>query len=329
MTTLVTGATGFIGSNLVRALVSCGQEVRVLHRANSSLISLDGLRVEHVPGDILDEDSVGRAVKGCERVYHVAARVDYWRATKQQLFQTNITGTEIVMQACLRANVDRVIHTSSVSAIGLPPPGTLGTEDTPFDARSARFAYAESKRMAEVRVQEMVQKGLPAVIVNPVIVVGARDYSTHILAFVQEFERGHVFAVPPGGACVADVDAIVEGEMAAAEKGRVGERYILGGENLTYREMIAAMADALGRPAPRRVVTGWPLELAAAAIDLVNAVGPKPLVVSGEQIRLSAGTYYYDSGKAVRELNYPLIPFQETVEKTCRWFRENGYLNGQ
>lgn len=329
MTTLVTGATGFIGSNLVRALVARGQEVRVLHRANSRLIALDGLPVKHVTGDILDEESVARAVNGCECVYHVAARVDYWRATRQELFRTNITGTEVVMQACLRANVARVVHTSSVSAIGLPPHGTLGTEDTPFDARSARFAYAESKRMAEVRVQEMVQKGLPAVIVNPVIVVGARDYSTHVLAFVQEFERGRVLAVPPGGACIADVDAIVEGEIAAAERGRVGERYILGGENLTYREMIGLMANALGRPAPRRVVKGWALELAAAAIDLANAVGPKPLVVSGEQIRLSAGTYYFDSSKAVRELNYPLIPFQETVDKTCRWFRENGYLNAR
>ncbi|HEY3228882.1 MAG TPA: NAD-dependent epimerase/dehydratase family protein, partial [Roseiflexaceae bacterium] len=228
MKVLVTGGTGFLGANLVAALLERGDAVRVLRRANSSLIALDGLPVEHVIGDILEPDAVARAVAGCDLVFHVAALASYWRARRDQVYRVNVEGTRIVMDACSRAGVPRVVHTSSVAAVGIPPPGTVGDETTPFDALSATFAYADSKHRAEAEVQNAVARGLDVVIVNPASVFGAGDHYLNTGRIVIEYGRGRIPVVPPGGMCVVDVDAVVRGHLLAAERGRAGERYILG-----------------------------------------------------------------------------------------------------
>ena len=329
MKILVTGGSGFLGANLVKALLQRGHGVRVLHRAQSSLVALDGLPVEHAMGDILEPDRVARAVDGCDMVFHVAAISSYWRSRREQVYRVNVEGTRIVMEACLRARIARVVHTSSVAAIGIPPTGTVGTEEAPFDPVSATFAYADSKRRAEEEVQRAVDRGLPAVIVNPATVLGAGDHYLISGSIVIACARGRLPVVPPGGMCVADVDAVVQGHIAAAERGRIGERYILGGENLSHLQLGAMIADVVGRPPPRLVIPRRVLGPVAIAVDAINRVNPWPPAVSGEQIRLGGVNFFFASDKAARELDYPLMPARGAVEKAYRWYIDHGFLQAR
>src|SRR5512145_914920 len=243
MKVLVTGGTGFLGSNLVAALVARGDTVRVLRRSRSALVALDGLPVEYVLGDLLDPDTAAQAVEGCDLVFHVAALASYWRARREQIYTVNVEGTRAMLDACLRAGVPRVVYTSSVAAVGIAPHGKLGNEATPFDSLSASFAYADSKHRAEALVRAAVEQGLQAVIVNPATVIGPGDHYLISGSIIVEQVHGHLPVVPPGGMCVVDVDAVVQGHLAAAAQGRPGERYILGGENLSYRQIAATIAD--------------------------------------------------------------------------------------
>ena len=326
MRVLVTGGTGFVGSQIAAALVRRGDAVRVLRRASSNLVMLEGLAVEHVLGDVLEPEAVARAVSGCDLVFHVAAVASYWRAQREQVYRVNVEGTRIVMAACLAACVPRVVHTSSVAAIGIPRDSRPAAETAPFDALSATFAYADSKHLAEAVVQQAVARGLSAVIVNPGAVYGAGDHNLISGSMVLEFARRRIPFVPAGGLCVVDVDAIVLGHLAAAERGRVGERYILGGENLTYLEIAADICAVVGRRPPRATVPAWTLPPAALAVDAINRLHISPSVVSGEQIRMAALNVFYDSTKAVRELTYPLLPFRGAAERAYAWYRQHGYL---
>jgi dihydroflavonol-4-reductase len=323
---LVTGGTGFVGSQIVAALVRRGDSVRVLHRASSNLIMLEGLPVEHALGDVQEPETVARAVVGCDLVFHVAAVASYWRAQREQVYRINVEGTRVVMEACLAAGVPRVVHTSSVAAIGIPRDGRPADETAPFDALSATFAYADSKHRAEAVVLQAVARGLPAVIVNPGAVYGAGDHNLISGSMVLELARRSVPFVPAGGLCVVDVDAVVQGHLAAAERGRIGERYILGGENLTYLEIAADICAVVGRRAPRATVPAWTLPPAALAVDAINRLYLGSPMVSGEQIRMAALNVFYDSAKAMRDLSYPLLPFRGAVERTYAWYRQHGYL---
>lgn len=326
MRVLVTGGTGFVGSQLIAALIKRGDTVRVLRRANSKTLALDGLTVEHAFGDILEPEAVAAAVAGCEVVYHVAALSSYWRAQRPQIYRVNVEGTRSVMEACLRAGVPRVVHTSSVAAIGIPRDGRPADETMIFDRLSATFAYADSKHRAEEEVYRAIDRGLSAVIVNPAAVYGAGDHNLISGSMVVEMARRSVPCVPPGGLCVVDVEAVAQGHIAAAERGRVGERYILGGENLTLRQIAATICDIVGRRAPRWAVPAWMLYPAALVVDGINRLNFGPPVISGEQIRLAAFNIFFDSSKAVRELNYPLLPFRDAAKKAYLWYKEHGYL---
>lgn len=327
MKILVTGATGFIGSQLTAELVRRGHRVRVLRRASSRTLMLADLpEVEHVLGDILEPAAVVQAVRGCDLVYHVAALSSYWRAQRDQVYRVNVDGARAVMDACLRAGVPRVVHTSSVAAIGVRGDGLPADENTPFDAFSARWAYADSKHRAEQEVYRAIDRGLDAVIVNPGAVIGPGDHYLISSSMVLEFAKRPIPAVPPGGMCLADIDAVVQGHIAAAERGRTGERYILGGENLTSQQIAATLCAITGQPTPRWIIPGWLLGPAALAVDAFNRITPRPPVVSGEQLRLAARNIFYDTGKAVRELGYPLMPFRDAAERAYRWYIAHGYL---
>jgi dihydroflavonol-4-reductase len=323
---LVTGGTGFVGSQLVAALVRRGDSVRVLRRASSGLLPLEGLPVEHAVGDLLDPEAAERAVEGRDWVFHVAGLSSYWRAKRDEIYRVNVEGTRIVLEACLRAGVQRVVYTSSVAAVGIPPEGTIATEEMAFDQTSARWAYADSKHQAEQIVRQVTDRGLAAVIVNPAVVIGAGDQYLVAGQIGIDIARGRLFAVPPGGVCMVDVDAVVHGHIAAAERGRVGERYILGGENLSYREVVRTVAALTGRPAPLRTFPRQAASFLGVAVDIQNRVSSQPPAFCGEQIRLSARNCFYDSGKAVRELGYPMLPFRGAAEKALHWYKEHGYL---
>jgi dihydroflavonol-4-reductase len=325
MKVLITGGTGFIGANLCAACVARGDRVRVLRRAGSSLVALAGLPVEFAIGDVLDREAVARAVEGCDLVFHVAAISSYWRARREQIYEVNVEGARVVMAACLRAGVLRVVHTSSAAAVGIACHG-VADETTPFDRLSATFAYADSKRRAEEVVREAVARGLSAVIVNPAVVVGAADHYLNASSMVLAYGSWRVPLVPPGGICVADVDAVAQGHLLAAARGRDGERYILGGENLSYKQVTATIAAVAGVRPPRRVVPAPLLGLIAPIVDTINRVDPRPPKLSGEQVRLSRINFYFDSSKAVRELGYPLLPFRGAVEKALAWYRAHQYM---
>ena len=327
MRVLVTGGTGFVGSQLVAALVSRGDRVRVLRRANSSLLALEGLsNIEHVIGDILEPEAVEQAVDGCDLVFHVAALSSYWRAQRDQIYRINVAGTRTVMEACLRARVTRVVVTSSVGAIGIRPDGKPADETTQFDRISASLAYADSKHRAEAVVQRLVKLGLDAVIVNPAAVFGPGDHYQISGSMIVEFARRHLPAVPAGGLCVVDVDAVVKGHIAASERGRTGERYILGGENLTHRAIASTICEVVGQTPPHWTIPAWVLPPAAAGIDALNRINPKPPIFSGDQMRLSAVNFFFDSSKAERELAYPMLPFRGAVERAYAWYKTHGYI---
>ncbi|MCI0653969.1 MAG: SDR family oxidoreductase [Methylococcaceae bacterium] len=324
---LVTGGTGFNGINLVRALLERGDTVRVLARDRSNRSVLKNLDCEYRVGDILDPDFVGRAVENCDIVFHLAALVAYWKAHRSDVYKINVEGTRIVMEACLRQGVPRVVHTSSVSAIGIPEPGSIANEETEFDARSRKVAYSDSKRLSEIIVRNAVKCGLNAVIVNPAQIIGPGDHGLYMGSVVRSFKQGHVLAVPSGGICLVDVDAVVHGQLSAAEKGRIGERYILGGENLSYVEIGAILAEITGRTAPRMMLPACLLNPSAVMVDFYNHFGRKISTICGEHVRLGSEKLYYDSGKAVSELGYPLLSFRAAMIRAYEWYLEKGYID--
>lgn len=326
MRVLVTGATGFVGSQVAAALARRGDRVRVLRRKSSTLIALEGLDLEHFYGDILEPDAVAAAARGCDTVFHVAALSSYWRAKAPEVYRVNVEGTRIVMDACLRAGVSRVVHTSSCAAIGVRRDGRPSDESQPLNPHEERFAYAHSKYLAEQEVLKAVRLGLPAVIVNPAVVIGPGDHNLISGSMIVEMAKHSLPAAPPGGVCMADVDAVTFGHLAAADRGRVGERYILGGENLTYKAITQIIASVVGCKAPRWRIPPWIIPPAAAALDAANHFVRRP-IASGDQLRLSAHNAFFDSGKAVAELGYSILPFRNAAERAYRWYVDHGYLS--
>jgi len=282
--------------------------------------------VEHFIGNIMDPVGLVCAAAGCDVVYHLAAISSYWREAPEVVYAVNVDGTRNVMAACRDAGVRRVVHTSSVAAIGIPPCGAPGTEETPFDKVSATFPYADSKRLAEEEVRRAVTEGLDAVIVNPAVVIGAGDHNLISGSIIIQLARRPLPAAPPGGLCMADVDAVVQGHLLAARSGRTGERYILGGENLTYREIADIVAVIAGRSGPRWTIPTWALGPAAGVVEAYNRSSRRPPALSGQQVRLSQYNLFFDSGKAIRELGYPILSFAGAAEKAYRWYRDNGFL---
>jgi dihydroflavonol-4-reductase len=324
---LVTGSSGFIGSRLAAALVGQGAEVRALHRAGSRLDALDGLPVRHFIGDVLDVDGLRRAMAGCDVVFHVAAVASYWRATADEVYRVNVDGTRHVLAACRDAGVGRLVYTSSVAAVGIPPEGTIANEEHAFDAFSAHWPYSDSKRLAEDEVRRAVAAGQWAVIVNPAVVMGAGDHYLISGSMIVESARRQIPFCPPGGLCLADVDAVVQGHLRAAALGRPGERYILGGENLTFCEMLTVISQVTGRRPPRLTIPPWTIAPIANAVEAYNRVSGRTPLLNGVQVRLSRRHLYYDSSKAVRQLAYPIMPFAAAAEKAYRWYGEHGFLN--
>jgi dihydroflavonol-4-reductase len=323
---LVTGATGFVGSNVAAALAERGTQVRVLRRTTSRLDALEGVPVEYVVGDILDPDSLTTAMLGCKLVFHVAATAQYWRVGKETVYRVNVEGTRNVMQAALSAGVERVVFTSSVAALGYPRRGNLMDESQAFPSALNWWPYGHSKHLAELEVQKAVAQDLPAVIVNPTIIIGPRDLNFVSGSLIRASVKGQLRVVPPGGSNVVHVDDVIAGHLAAAERGRVGERYILGGENLSHWETAEIIASVTGGPRPWLVLPYWSLAPLARLIDAFNSLSRRPPLVTGGQIRLGSETFYVDSEKAVRELGLPQTPFRRAVMDAYSWYRARGLL---
>lgn len=328
MRAFVTGGTGFVGSNLVAALVDRGIDVRVLHRPSSSLAGLRGLTYQPCIGDVLDDvATLAELMAGCQWVFHTAAISDYWRYRgRKQLYRTNIDGTHNMLAAALRAGVERIVFTSSLAACGLPEPGRQLTEADEFNLRPSGFPYGYSKHLAEREVRRAVAAGLPAVTVNPSVVIGPGDVNRIASAMVVEAARGRLRVATPGGTNFVAVSDVVAGHIAAAESGRVGERYILGGENLSFRDAFSTVCDIVGQPGPKIVLPRWIIPVAAAAVAAARTVVGPRLPIDAKQMRLSSAGIYADGSKARAELGVPLTPFRTAAQCAYQWYVENDYL---
>lgn len=321
MRALVTGGTGFLGANLAAYLLQQGWTVRILRRATSPLEAVADLDVEHAIGDVLDEESLCRAMVGCDVVFHTAAVSAYWRTPKEEILRVNIDGTRNVLAAARDMNIRRVVLTSSLAALGVPEPGTRLTEDHPYNLPPGRFLYGYSKAMAEAIARAFVEQGLDVVIVNPSVILGPRDIHQISGSLLLEMARGRVPALPPGGVNVVAVEDVVRGHALALARGRPGERYILGGENLTYRELADQIAEVIGVPAPRWVLPPRVVRGLAAMARVAQAMGI-PLPVGADQLWLSTHFIWCDGGKAETELGYrPQIPVREAIRRTWEWYQ--------
>jgi dihydroflavonol-4-reductase len=327
MRAFVTGATGFIGGNLVRALLADGYEVRALLRPSSDQQNLTGLALELAEGDLSNRPRLTEQIAGCDVVFHAAAHYSLWARDRDSIYRANVTGTENLLAAARAAQVNRFVHTSSVAAIGVPPPGKLGTEETQTTLDELVSDYKKSKFLAEEAAREAARQGLDVVIVNPSTPVGAYDIKPTptgeiILRFLQDRMPAYVHT----GLNLIDVEDVARGHILAWQRGRTGERYILGHRNLTLKEMLEMLAAITGKRAPR-IAVPHALPLAAAFVDemiLARYFGKTPQV-SFYSVQMSRKAMYYDASKAVRELGLPQSPIESALEKAVQWFKASGY----
>ena len=324
---LVTGATGFVGSAVARALLARGRRVRVLARPNSDRRNLAGLAVEIAEGAMEDPCSLARAVAGCRYVYHVAADYRIWVPDPAPMFRANVDGTRDLLTAALEAGAERVVYTSSVATLGLVPGGSAD-EETPSSLDDMIGPYKRSKFAAEEVARELARKrGLPVVIVNPSTPVGPGDIKpTPTGRLIVEAARGQMPAFVDTGLNIVHVDDVAEGHLAAAENGRIGERYILGGENMALAEILAEVAQTAGRRPPRLRVPHSVLFPVAVGAELAARVTGRDPFVTLDGVRMSRKKMYFSSEKASRELGYRSRPAREAIADAVGWFRENGYL---
>jgi dihydroflavonol-4-reductase len=325
---LITGATGFVGSAVARAAQQRGYRVRVLARATSPRRNLDGLDAEVVEGDLRDPPAVSRALDGVRWLLHVAADYRLWGPDPGAIERNNVEGTATVMRAALAARVERIVYTSSVATLRVGPDTEAAAEDVPLPADQAIGAYKRSKVLAERLVERMVQQeGLPAVIVNPSTPVGARDIRpTPTGRIVVEAARGTMPAFVETGLNVVSVEDVALGHLLALDRGRIGERYILGGDNLMLQQLLGEIAALTGRRAPRVKLPVGPLvPLAHAAEALARLTGREPfLTVDG--LKMSRNRMFFSSAKAQRELGYAPGPHMAGLQAALDWFGREGYL---
>lgn len=327
MKTLVTGGTGFVGANVVRALLQRGVEVRALVRPRSDTRNLDKLEVELVAGDLRDRSSLEAALDGCDTVYHVAAMYALWTSDPQQIYDSNVTGTVNMLEAAGMAGVQRIVYTSSVATIGLPKDGTPGTEEVPLQPEEMISDYKRSKYLAEQEVMKYAQHGLPVVIVNPSFPVGPWDVKpTPSGQLIVNFLRGKIPAYVDTGLNVVDVEDVAIGHLLAAEKGRIGERYILGHANVTLPDMFQLLEQVSGVRAPRIRIPYGLAYLSACVSELVaHTITHKAPFVTLSGVKLSRKRMFFDASKAVRELGFPQTSAVEALRKAVQWFRAHGY----
>lgn len=325
---LVTGGTGFLGSNIALRLIERGWEVTILERPGANRILLEGGPFAYVPGDVLQPESLPGAMKGMDVVFHAAGVVDYWRQGVDWMYRVNVEGTRNVMEAALRAGVERVVHTSSTAAMGIHP-DVVVDESYRFNVKPERFVYGHSKFLAEEIVLELVKRGLPAVIVNPATVIGPRDIRKVSSGMVVEVVKHCVPPlIPPGGVNVVPICDVAQGAIEAATKGRIGERYILAGENMTYLQLYQTIANVVGCGMKLKSMPRWQVSLIAGLTDMLQPQTTGPVPLTGDRLRLEAKMFYFDGSKARATFKMPNTPLRVTIGRTFEWYETMGEFEG-
>ena len=325
---LVTGASGFVGSAVAAKLVERGFSVRALVRATSPRSHLAGLDLDYVQGDLRDAETIRPAMAGVRYLFHVAADYRLWARDRNEIVINNVTGTRVMMEEALHAGVERIVYTSSVATLAVQRDGTSVDETVPLEELKAIGAYKRSKVAAERLVERMIaQQGLPAVIVNPSTPIGPRDVKpTPTGRIIVEAALGRIPAFVDTGLNLVHVDDVAQGHLAALDRGKIGERYILGGQNVQLSEMLTVIANLIGRRPPRvRLPRSAIVPLALAAETVARFTGREPFVTM-DALRMSRYRMFFTAAKAERDLGFTARPFTDALTDAIRWFRDAGHL---
>lgn len=323
---LVTGGAGFVGHHLVNKLLNRGAEVRVLVRRSTETRLLDGLDCRLVTGDLRDPESLKSAVKGCHEVFHCAADYRLWSADPQELYQSNVEGTRTLLQACADQGVEKVVYTSSVATLGIPK-DRPGTETTPVTLDDMVGHYKRSKFLAEEVARGFARQGLPVFIVNPSTPIGPGDAKpTQTGKIITDFLNGKMPAYVDTGLNLVAVEDVAEGHLLVAEKGRPGEPYILGGEDFTLKQILEALAELTGKPAPRIKMPLLVAELVAAADTFIEGtLLRRHPQVPLEGVKMARKKMFFDNSKACDELGFNPGPARQALARAVEWFLRWGY----
>ncbi len=328
MLCFITGATGFVGSHVARALADGGADLRLLVRSSSRTENIDALRADHVVGDLLRPESLKKAIAGCDCVFHVAADYRLWTRDPESMYRCNVEGTRAIIEAARAAGVRRVVYTSSVATMGFTKDGTLADEDSPVALADMIGHYKRSKFMAEQVALEAGRAGNDVVVVNPTTPVGEQDIKpTPTGRIILDFLRRKFPAYVDTGLNVVDVAACARGHVLALERAHPGERYILGGENLTLKQILDRLAALTGLPAPT-VRLPYAVAYAAGAADtfFTGVLRGREPRVPLEAVRIGRKKMWVSSAKAERELGFPVVPVDDALGRAAGWFRTHGYV---
>jgi dihydroflavonol-4-reductase len=329
MTTLVTGASGFLGSHVARQLVARGEDVRVLLRPSSHNRAIGDLSLEYVTGDLRDPASLERAVKGVQRVFHVAADYRLWARRKKDIYESNVGGTKNLLEAAKRAGIEKFVYTSTVATIAVDRP------QPPNESTNAKLDemvghYKRSKWMAEREVMNAAREGFPAVIAMPTTPVGPWDWKpTPTGKIIVDFLNGNMPGYVETGLNFVGVEECAAGHLLVAEKGKVGERYLLGGENLTLKQVLDKLAQITGLAAPSlKIPHGLALSVAYASTIFSRLVGKEP-GIPVEGVKIARHNMFVDCSRARRELGFQAGPVAAALERAVRWYEANGYVSAR
>jgi dihydroflavonol-4-reductase len=328
MQAFVTGATGFLGSHVARVLCEQGAKLRLLVRATSNMKNLQGMRAETVTGDLRDPGSLEKAMAGCDTVFHVAADYRLWVRDPQEMYRSNVEGTRALLEAARRNNVRRLVYTSSVATIGFKTNGSLADEDSPVSVSDMIGHYKRSKFMAEQVALEAGRSGMHVVTVNPTTPVGEGDVKpTPTGRIVLDFLKRKFPAYVETGLNLVDVRECALGHVAALERGQPGHRYILGGENLTLKQILDKLGDITGLPSPK-VKLPYIFAFATGVIDetITGRMLNKEPRATIDAVRMGKKMMFATSAKAERELGWKIVPVNDALRRAVDWFRANAYV---
>src|SRR5579872_2994517 len=327
MLAFVTGATGFVGSHVAHALLEQGAELRLLVRTNSDTRNIEGLNAERVTGDLRDPSSIEKAMSGCEVVFHVAADYRLWVRNPDEMYRSNVEGTRSILEAARKNGVRRIVHTSSVATMGFTSNGHLADERSPVSIDNMIGPYKRSKFMSEQVALEASRGGMDVVVVNPTTPVGEQDIKpTPTGRIVVDFLKKKFPAYVDTGLNLVDVTECARGHVAALEKGRTGERYILGGQNLTLKQILDKLAAITGLPSPK-VKLPYAVALAAGVVDEIvtgRILGREPRATI-DAVRMGRKKMFVSCAKAERELGWKTVPVDDALRRAVEWFQTNGY----
>ncbi len=327
MKVLVTGATGFIGFHVAMLLHEGGYHVIALAREGSDTSLLAELGVETAQGDIRDPEAVYRTLKGCRRLYHIAADYRLWVPDPETMYEINVQGTRNVMEAALRLSVEKVVYTSTVGVFAPRSNGRLSNEESTADISEMVGHYKKSKFLAEQEVRRFVELGLPAVIVNPSTPVGPNDRKpTPTGKIIVDFFNDKIPAYIDTGLNFVDVADVAAGHLLASEHGKIGESYILGNRNITLREFFVCLATLRGKKPPKVRLPYLPVLVAAHINEALSKMTGKQPAIPLTGVRMAKNYMYFDSSKAIRELHLPQSPIEGAIEKAICWFERKGYI---